>query len=118
MGQIIDQSMSYLKAGRSIVMFPEGTRSRVGVEAKYKGGIGAVYEALSPTIYPVALNSGCFWGRNRLMRKAGTIEMEILPPLPTGLDKSAFMSILESQIEAVTAQLVANPRFPKASDYY
>ncbi len=117
-GQIIDQSMKYLKEGRAIVMFPEGTRSAPGAEVKYKSGIGAVYEVLSPEIYPVALNSGCFWGRNRLMRKAGTIDVEILPPLPVGLGKAAFMNVLEKQIEAVTARLVANPQFPKGSEYY
>jgi 1-acyl-sn-glycerol-3-phosphate acyltransferase len=117
-GQMIDQSMKYLQAGRNIVLFPEGTRTQAGEAVKYKSGIGAIYEVLSPMVYPVGLNSGCFWGRNRLMRKAGVVEVEILPPLPTGLGKAVFMETLHIHIEGATARLVANPRFPKGSEYY
>jgi 1-acyl-sn-glycerol-3-phosphate acyltransferase len=117
-GQIIDQSMKYLTEGRNIVIFPEGTRTEVGMETRYKSGIGGVYEILHPKIFPVALNSGCFWGRNRFLRRAGTVEVEILPPLPTGLDKVLFMHALQEHIETVTARLVAAPLYPTNSNYY
>jgi 1-acyl-sn-glycerol-3-phosphate acyltransferase len=117
-GQIITQSMVYLSAGRNIVMFPEGTRTEVGAEAKYKSGISAVYEALSPHIHPVALNSGCFWGRNCFIRKAGTVEVEILPPIAKGLSKPEFMESLQTEIETVAARMVANPKYRTAPDYY
>jgi 1-acyl-sn-glycerol-3-phosphate acyltransferase len=117
-GQIIEQSTKYLMQGRNIVMFPEGTRTQAGAEVKYKSGIGAVYEAIAPTIYPVALNSGCFWGRNRFTRRAGVVEAEILPAVQSGLSKSEFMTLLQTHIETVTARLVAAPKYREMSDYY
>ena len=116
--QIIDQSMKYMMQGRNIVMFPEGTRTRAGAEVKYKNGIGAVYEAISPTIHPVALNSGCFWGRNRFIRRAGVIELEILPSVTKNLSKSDFMQALHTQIETATARLVATPKYRETCDSY
>jgi 1-acyl-sn-glycerol-3-phosphate acyltransferase len=56
---------------------------------------------------PIALNSGLFWPRRRLRKSSGTIRIEILDPIQSGLDKDAFMSRLESAIEAATARLVA-----------
>jgi 1-acyl-sn-glycerol-3-phosphate acyltransferase len=117
-GQMIDQCMKYLSEGRNIVVFPEGTRTEVGAQTRYKSGIGGVYETLNPKVFPVALNSGCFWGRNRFLRKAGTVDVEILPPLPTGMDRATFMHTLQEHIETVTARLVAAPLYPILSDYY
>jgi 1-acyl-sn-glycerol-3-phosphate acyltransferase len=100
------------------VIFPEGTRTIPGEQTRYKGGIGAVYEVLSPTIYPVALNSGCFWGRNQFLRLAGTVEVEILPALPTGIPKADFMALLQETIETATAPLVQAPKYTGLSEYY
>jgi 1-acyl-sn-glycerol-3-phosphate acyltransferase len=117
-GQIIEQSNKYLQEGRNIVIFPEGTRTEVGVETRYKSGIGGIYETLHPEIFPVALNSGYFWGRNRFLRRSGTVDVEILPPLPTGMEKSVFMQTLQNHIETVTARLIAAPLLPIPADYY
>ncbi|TAE33636.1 MAG: 1-acyl-sn-glycerol-3-phosphate acyltransferase [Alphaproteobacteria bacterium] len=108
--QINSQVAHFLAQGRNVVMFPEGTRTSVGEDSRYKSGIALLYHALSPTLYPVALNSGCFWSRNAWVRKAGTVEVEILPPMPSGLDKQAFMRSLKEQIEGTTTQLVEHAR--------
>ncbi len=117
-GQMIEQGMKYLMEGRNIVIFPEGTRTPAGETTRYKGGIASMYEALAPKIYPVALNSGCFWGRNALVRKPGTVEVEVLEPMPQGLPKSEFLEQLQQRIETATAPLVANPKYPPPPDYY
>ena len=116
-GQIIEQAMQYLTQGRSIVLFPEGTRTQAGATVRYKQGIANVYEALQPTIYPVALNSGVFWPRNSLIRKSGTVEMHVLSAMEQGLSKQEFMEELQRVIETQTAKLVDSPIFPDEPDY-
>jgi 1-acyl-sn-glycerol-3-phosphate acyltransferase len=56
-------------------------------------------------VVPVALNSGLFWGRRAFIKKPGTIVVQILPPIPPGLDRKAFMRDLESRIEPASTAL-------------
>jgi 1-acyl-sn-glycerol-3-phosphate acyltransferase len=93
-------------AGHSIVVFPEGTRTAPGRRRPYHSGIAALYGQLALPVVPVALNSGLFWGRRAFTRKPGTITLRILPPIPSGLDRRAFMARLEEAIETATDRLV------------
>jgi 1-acyl-sn-glycerol-3-phosphate acyltransferase len=66
---------------------------------------------------PVALNSGLYWPRRKFMRYPGTIILEFLPPIPSGLDSKTFLARLESTIEAGADGLLkeaakADPRPP------
>ena len=56
---------------------------------------------------PIALNSGLFWPRRSFRRYPGTIRVEILDPIPPGLDKETFFARLQQAIEPATARLVA-----------
>ena len=93
--------------GREIVIFPEGTRMLPGAAPDYKPGYVALYEALQVPCVPVALNSGLYWPRRKLMRYPGTIVVEILDPLPAGLKRAEFRRTIEAQIEAACERLGA-----------
>jgi len=99
-----------LAEGRSIVIFPEGTRvaprATPGEEKPYQVGTAALYRQLGVPVVPVALNSGLFWGRRAFVKRPGTITMEVLPPIPPGLGREAFMTVLRERIETATARLV------------
>lgn len=97
-----------LAEGRTIVIFPEGTRKRPGAEPDYKPGVAALYGQLDIACVPVALNSGLFWTGFR--KKPGTIVVEFLPPIPAALTRKAFTARLEGDIETATAKLVAEGR--------
>ena len=56
---------------------------------------------------PVALNSGVFWPRRKFLRYPGTIVLEVLDPIPPGLDRQAFSARVEAAIETATARLIA-----------
>jgi 1-acyl-sn-glycerol-3-phosphate acyltransferase len=56
---------------------------------------------------PIALNSGLFWPRRKFLRYPGTIRLEVLDPIPPGLDAEAFAARLERDIETATARLIA-----------
>jgi 1-acyl-sn-glycerol-3-phosphate acyltransferase len=93
-------------AGRQVVIFPEGTRRPPGSAPDYKPGVVALYEALQLPCVPVALNSGVFWPRRSIMRYPGTIVVEILEPLPPGLDRREFKASLEARIETAARRLL------------
>lgn len=93
--------------GREIVIFPEGTRRAPGAPPDYKTGVVLLYEALQIPCVPLALNSGVFWPRRSLLRRPGTIVVEILDPIPPGLPKAEFLERLIGSIETASARLLA-----------
>ncbi len=93
--------------GRQVVIFPEGTRRPPGAKPRYLPGVAFLYAELGLPCVPVALNSGLFWPRRSLRRYPGTVLVEVLDPIPPGLDKREFLSRLQSATEEATARLVA-----------
>lgn len=108
--RIREGTRAALADGRQIVVFPEGTRRAAGAEADYKSGVAHVYVGVGATCLPVALNSGLFWPRRKLMRYPGTIVVEFLDPIPPGLRRDNFLDRLENAIEDATARLVDEGR--------
>jgi 1-acyl-sn-glycerol-3-phosphate acyltransferase len=95
--------------GLSILIFPEGNRRPVGAPPDYKPGVAALYKALDVPVVPVALNSGRFWGRRSFAKEPGTITVRFLEPIPPGLERHAFMRLLEERIETATNALCDRP---------
>jgi 1-acyl-sn-glycerol-3-phosphate acyltransferase len=94
--------------GRSVFIFPEGTRTAVHrfPLPHYKHGVVALYRALDVPCVPIAVNSGLYWPKRSLLRYPGTIIAEILPPIPCGLSSSSFLAELISQLEINSERLV------------
>ena len=93
--------------GRQLVIFPEGTRRPPGAEPRYKFGVARLYTEIGVPCIPIALNSGLFWRRRSFRRLPGTIVVEVLDPIPPGLDTETFLARLQNDIETATARLVA-----------
>ena len=91
---------------RSIIIYPEGTRTKPGAKPAYKYGIVHLYDELQATILPIALNSGLFWPKGSLRVYPGRIIMEFLPPIEPGLSREAFAAELETRIETATTRLL------------
>lgn len=96
-----------VKAGRKIVIFPQGTRVAPGEKKPYKVGVVALYQDLELPVVPVALNSGLFWPKKGWLKKSGTVVVEFLPPIPPKLSRSQMMRRLEHDIETASARLAA-----------
>lgn len=105
---LVKQAKATLAEGRSILIFPEGTRVAVGDERPYQVGTAALYRQLGVPVVPVALNSGLFWGRRKFIKRPGVIDVEILAAIPPGLSRDAFMTTLRERIEGATNRLVAD----------
>jgi 1-acyl-sn-glycerol-3-phosphate acyltransferase len=102
---MLREARSRLDAGRQILVFPEGTRRPPGAPPDYKPGILMLYDQLQAPCVPVALNSGVFWPRRSIIRHPGTIVVEILEPIPSGLNRKEFAARLEAAIETASERL-------------
>jgi 1-acyl-sn-glycerol-3-phosphate acyltransferase len=97
---LMEQSQQSINTSHSILIFPEGTRGKPGIQGSYQPGIGVLYKNLQVPVVPVALNSGVFWGRRSFFKKPGTIVLQFLPPIMPGLERDVFMKTLGNEIEA------------------
>jgi 1-acyl-sn-glycerol-3-phosphate acyltransferase len=91
--------------GRQVFIFPEGTRQAPGAAPAYKPGIAALYREMDLACTPIATNSGRVWPASGLAKYPGTAIYELLPPIPAGLRRAAFMAALEAAIEGASGQL-------------
>lgn len=108
---MVRQAKEVFVQGRSIVIFPEGTRTPPGAPSHYHPGIIALYNQLKAPVIPVALNSGVYWGKRAFFKRPGKIILEFLPPIAPGLPKQEFAGILEQAIETATTGLVAEASY-------
>jgi 1-acyl-sn-glycerol-3-phosphate acyltransferase len=93
--------------GRKILIYPEGNLAKVGEKFRYRSGVWHMYRDFNMPVVPLATNLGVFWPGESYEKHPGTATLEFLDPIPTGLDKAAFMERLEAVTEARTAELVA-----------
>lgn len=95
-----------LRAGRWVVVFPEGTRMLPGEVGRFgQGGARLACAAAVPAV-PVALDSGRCWPRTGWRRYPGLIRVVVGPPIATGGRSSAQVN------EAARAWIVANHPAP------
>jgi 1-acyl-sn-glycerol-3-phosphate acyltransferase len=106
---LVKRARAAIAEGRSIVIFPEGTRVAPGDSRPYQVGTAALYRQLGVPVVPIALNSGLFWGRRKWIKRPGVLTLQILPPIQPGLSRDAFMKTLQESIEGATARLVERP---------
>jgi 1-acyl-sn-glycerol-3-phosphate acyltransferase len=96
------------KHGRHILIFPEGTRRKVGAPPAYRYGVARIYESVGDVpCQPVAIISGLAWPRNTLLHYPRRIIMEFLPPIPPGLDGKVMFERMQEGIETTTNRLAA-----------
>lgn len=111
--RMLREARKRIDDGREIIIFPEGTRRPPGAPPDYKTGIVLLYYALGVPCLPVALNSGLFWPRRSVIRRPGTIVVEILPPIPPGLPREEFLRRLQEAIEGASSRLLVEAGAPE-----
>ena len=83
---------------RPLLIFPQGTRVKIDERVPFKKGVGRIYEALSISCVPVALNSGKVWPKHGIVKHPGKIIVSFLKPIEPGLNRDEFIKNLEMQI--------------------
>jgi 1-acyl-sn-glycerol-3-phosphate acyltransferase len=104
--KIISEGAMHLKAGRNVVIFPEGTRVAPGQRKRYGiGGAFLAHETGHPVV-PIAHNAGVFWRRRDLRKYPGTIQVVIGPMIETkDLSSSEINRKVEDWIESTMETL-------------
>lgn len=105
--QVIDQGQRKLAQGRTVVIFPEGTRVAPGIRKRYRLGGFLLADATQSLIVPVAHNAGLFWPRQGVVKRAGTIHVVFGPPIATqGKTPQQVCAEVETWIETTSARLL------------
>lgn len=94
--QLVRQGSKSLAEGRSVMIFPEGTRTAPGVKPSYRIGGAILAEKSAYPVLPVAHNAGEYWPRNSFIKRPGTVTLSIGPLIRTH-DKDAEQILSETK---------------------
>lgn len=99
--QIVAQGERKLAEGRWIVMFPEGTRTPVGSQGRYKSGGARLAIRTGAPVVPIAVNAGACWPKHDFVKRPGLITVSIGKPIAsTGMTPDTLTDEVERWIEA------------------
>ena len=90
-----------------IVIYPQGTRVPPGAHVPYRRGAAMLYRQLDRPMVLAATNAGVFWPKHGIIRGPGTLVLEFLETLPTGMTGERVMGVMEERIEAASDGLIA-----------
>ena len=97
---ILRGGMERLRAGRWVVLFPEGTRVAPGTRGRYGASGGMLAHRTGCPVVPVAHNAGEYWARNGFLKHPGVIQVRIGPALDSSThDPAALNRLAEQWIE-------------------
>ena len=104
---MLKEAKNRVENGRSIIIFPEGTRCKHLQVKGYKSGIVFLAEGLDMPIVPVALNSDLVWSKGAFLRYPGKVIFEFTKPMkPSDFkNKKEFMAALQERIETTCKNL-------------
>ena len=104
--QVLDLGRERLSAGIWVLIFPEGTRMGPGETRKY-GMSGALLASQAGVkLVPVAHDAGDYWPRRGLLKKPGTVRVEVGPPIEAaGRDPRQLNAEVQAWIEETMARL-------------
>lgn len=90
-----------VKDGKSITIFPEGTRSKGGPAREFKGGAFKIATRSKAPIVPVTIDGSYHLFEERMRIHPGTVYVTIHPPIPTeGLTKQE-QNELPAQVQEI-----------------
>jgi 1-acyl-sn-glycerol-3-phosphate acyltransferase len=104
---LVEEGQRAIATGRSVIIYPEGTRVRPGEAPALRSGFAALYRALGLPVVPVALDSGRLWGRG-LVHRSGTVTFKVGETIPAGLPRKEIEARVYAAINAL--ELGAKPR--------
>lgn len=84
--------------GRSVILFPEGSRMAPGTQPPLLPGVVAMARYLDMPVVPVALNSGRLWGKRAFLKYPGVVSVKIMPAIAKDISKQALLDALHTAI--------------------
>lgn len=105
----LEQCRDRLATGHSILLFPEGTRSRDGRLGPFKAGIFAPVIETGAAIVPVALDGpGRVLPPGTFRVRPGTLRLALGEPIPTAGKTAADRKEIARRVEDAVAELFAD----------
>jgi 1-acyl-sn-glycerol-3-phosphate acyltransferase len=106
----IAEASRRIGAGQSVVIFPEGTRTRDGrLNPFKKGGFHLALESRAE-IVPVAIHgSRALMPRGAALIRSGTVRVEIGAPIPTAGLPASEREALANQVRGTIAAMLGEP---------
>ena len=103
-----------LKEGRSMVIFPEGTRTATGKMARFKRGAYVLAKEFNLPVVPLTID-GAFdvWPKTAWLPTFGTIRLTIHPAIFPGEEGHDINALVAATQEAVGSALPERLRFVK-----
>ena len=98
--QMMREAQNALAEGRSIVIFPEGTRVAPGEQPPLRAGFAGLYRALGVPVVPIALDSGRVWPRHG-PKRAGVVTFRFGAPVPPGLPRAAAETRVHAEMNVL-----------------
>jgi len=83
--KMISSARGFAAKGRTLAIFPEGTRVPTGQRPPLQSGFAGVYKLLGLPVVPVAVNSGRLY--HRRWKKPGTITVRVGERIEPGLPR-------------------------------
>jgi len=104
--QIISQGKERLEDGRSVLIFPEGTRIAPNEEQAFNKGAAMLATSANVPILPVVHNAGYTWPGKRWRKFPGSIRVVIGPVIESeGKKTSALHEEMDAWMRAEMAKL-------------
>lgn len=97
---LVARGREAVDSGRSVLIFPEGTRLPPGEMPPLQSGFAGLYRALGLPVVPVAMDSGRLFGRS-LPRHSGTVTFRIGETIPPGLARAEIEARVHAAINAI-----------------
>lgn len=98
----INEGVDYLKQGFSLVIFPEGTRSRSSQMAEFKAGSFKLATKAKVPVVPITLDGGYHTYEERgAVTKGCHIDFMVHPPIETKDMTRAELAELPQQVESI-----------------
>lgn len=119
--RLIREGSALLEGGHWVVIFPEGTRVAPGTQGSYNIGGALLAERTGRPVVPIAHNAGVFWGRRRLVKRPGTIDLVIGPTISTQGRKATEINTevehwIEQTLQACSPEFKTPPSTRAPSD--
>jgi 1-acyl-sn-glycerol-3-phosphate acyltransferase len=97
---LVEDGKEAIATGRPVIIYPEGTRVRVGETPELRAGFAALYRALGLSVVPVATDSGRLWGRG-FVHHSGTVTLKVGETIPPGLKRADVEARVHAAINAL-----------------
>ncbi len=94
------------ETGRSVILFPEGTRVKPGETPPLKSGFAGLYKMLDLPVVPIATDVGRLWPKGG-WKRAGVATFRFGEPIPPGLPRGE----IEARVHAAINALESDPAY-------